>query len=319
MEKNKISVIVPAYKVEDTIECCLQSIINQTYSNLEIIIVEDGSPDRCPEICDEYMRKDSRIKVIHQKNGGVAKARNVGLLNATGEWILFVDGDDCIDCELCKKVYDCATESESDLVMFELSKFNDGEQKKNSIDDRGWRLLKKDDAMKLLSDPNIGNYSCNKFYKRSLFKGIEYPDGRVYEDLATTYKIVDRALSICLLEAKLYYYYQSDDSITHTLTKKYVTDEFEQRFEQYNFLIAHNYEAAKFVREELLADALQYCIYCPYEPSDPTYANASNVILGSKKVRQIFGWTYKIMYHIYIISIPLFNFLCCLFKKRLKV
>ena len=101
MEKDKISVIVPDYKVEYTIERCLQSIINQTYANLEIIIVEDGSPDRCPEICDEYMRKDSRIKVIHQKNGGVAKARNVGLLNATGEWILFVDGVDCIVCDLC--------------------------------------------------------------------------------------------------------------------------------------------------------------------------------------------------------------------------
>lgn len=117
----------------------------------------------------------------------------------------------------------------------------------------------------------------------------------------------------------MYYYYQSDNSITHTITKKHVTDEFEQRFEQYNFLIEHNYEAAKLVREELFADALQYCIYCPYEPSNPTYANASNVILGSKEVRQIFGGTYKIMYHMYTISVHLFNFVCCLLKKRLKV
>ena len=97
MGKDKISIIMPAYKVEDTIARCIQSIINQTYSNLEIILVEDGSPDRCPEICDEYMRNDARIKVIHQKNGGLSKARNVGLSNATGDWILFVDSDDYID------------------------------------------------------------------------------------------------------------------------------------------------------------------------------------------------------------------------------
>lgn len=317
MEKDKISIIVPAYKVEDTIERCLQSIINQTYSNLEIIIVEDGSPDRCPEICDEYRRKDSRIKVIHQKNGGISRVRNVGLLNATGEWILFVDSDDYIDCELCQKVYDCATENGADLIMFGFSKFNDGEQMKNNIDDKGCRLLSNDDAMKLLSDPSIGNFPWNKFYKRSLFKGIEYPEGRVYEDLATTYKIVDRALVVCLLEAKLYYYYQSDDSITHTITKKHVTDEFEQRFEQHKFLVENNYEAANLVREELLADALQYCIYCPYEPGNPTYETASKVILSSKKVKQIFGGTYKVMYRIYCVSIPVFNFVCWLFKKRL--
>lgn len=317
MEKDKISVIVPAYKVEDTIDRCLQSIIRQTYTNLEIIIVEDGSPDRCPEICDEYMSKDSRIKVIHQKNGGISKARNVGLLNATGEWILFVDSDDYINIELCKKAYDCAIESESDIVMFGFSKFKDEAEVKVNTDDGVCHLLNKDEAMGLLSDPNIGNYPWNKFYKRSLFSNIEYPVGRVYEDLATTYKIVDRALSICLLDMKLYYYYQSDNSITHTITKKHVTDEFEQRLDQYNFLIENNYEAAKLVREELLADALQYCIYCPYELSNPTYMNASNVILNSKNVKHIFGGTYKLMYQIYRISIPIFNFVCWLFKKRL--
>lgn len=276
MGKDKISIIMPAYKVEDTIARCIQSIINQTYSNLEIILVEDGSPDRCPEICDEYMRNDARIKVIHQKNGGLSKARNVGLSNATGDWILFVDSDDYIDYELCEKVHDCAVKNKADIVMFGFTKFKDGEQIKCSVVESVSRLLNKDEAMGLLSDPNIGNFSWNKFYKRSLFNDIKYPEGRVYEDLATTYKVIDRASQICLLETKLYYYYQSDNSITHTITKKHVTDEFEQRFEQYNFLIEHNYEAAKLVREELFADALQYCIYCPYEPSNPTYANASN-------------------------------------------
>lgn len=234
MGKDKISIIMPAYKVEDTIARCIQSIINQTYSNLEIILVEDGSPDRCPEICDEYMRNDARIKVIHQKNGGLSKARNVGLSNATGDWILFVDSDDYIDYELCEKVHDCAVKNKADIVMFGFTKFKDGEQIKCSVVESVSRLLNKDEAMGLLSDPNIGNFSWNKFYKRSLFNDIKYPEGRVYEDLATTYKVIDRASQICLLETKLYYYYQSDNSITHTITKKHVTDEFEQRFEQYN-------------------------------------------------------------------------------------
>lgn len=316
---DKISVIVPVFNAEKTLERCVNSIINQTYSKFEIILVDDGSLDNSLKICDKYKKQDSRIKVIHQENGGVSKTRNVGLANATGEWILFVDSDDLIDRELCKKVYDCAIENKSDIVMFGFSKFREGEEVKSDLDAGECRMLSKDEAMRLLSDPDIGNYSCNKLFKRELFKDIYYPEGRVYEDLATTYKIVDRSSKVCLLGTKLYYYYQSDDSITHTITRKHVTDEFEQRFEQYNFLIEHNYDAAKFVREELLADALQYCIYCPYEPNNSTYKNASNVILGSKNVKQIFGETYKIMYKIYLISVPLFNLVCCLLKKRLKV
>lgn len=314
---EKVSVIVPVYKVEKTLERCVNSIINQTYSELEIILVDDGSPDCCPQICDEYAKKDSRIKVIHQQNGGLSHARNTGIACATGQWILLVDSDDCIDKELCSEVYSCAREKQSDLVIFSFCKFSDGESRVNAVKKGTRSLLSNNEAMSLLSNQKIGNFAWNKFYKKELFGNIKYPDRRYYEDIGTTYRLIDKATKVSLLDSELYYYYQSDDSITHTITKKHVTDEFEQRLDQYNFLIEHNYEAAKLVREELLADALQYCIYCPYEPSNPTYMNASKVILNSKNVKQIFGGTYKVMYQIYRISIPIFNFVCWLFKKRL--
>ena len=118
---DKISVIVPVFNAEKTLERCVNSIINQTYSKFEIILVDDGSLDNSLKICDKYKKQDSRIKVIHQENGGVSKTRNVGLANATGEWILFVDSDDLIDRELCKKVYDCAIGNKSLLCLDSLN------------------------------------------------------------------------------------------------------------------------------------------------------------------------------------------------------
>ena len=104
MELEKISVIVPVYKVEKYLKRCVESIVQQTYQNIEIILVDDGSPDRCPEMCDEYARRDARIKVIHKSNGGLSDARNVGLRIATGEFILYVDSDDYIELDACERL-----------------------------------------------------------------------------------------------------------------------------------------------------------------------------------------------------------------------
>ena len=101
--QGKISIIVPVYKVEEELERCVQSLVNQTYKNIEIILVDDGSPDRCPLLCDEYAQKDSRVRVIHKKNGGLSDARNVGLQATTGEYVLYIDSDDYIDLDSCER------------------------------------------------------------------------------------------------------------------------------------------------------------------------------------------------------------------------
>lgn len=317
MERDKISVIVPVFNTEAVMNRCVDSIINQSYTNLEIILIDDGSSDNSPSICDEYKRKDSRVKAIHQNNSGLAQARNKGIECSTGKWILWVDSDDYIDAKLCEKVHSTAVKYQVDIVVFGFSKFYDDGQIESISNKEKSRLIDVSEAMKQLSDKKIGNFTWNRFYKKELFDGIRYPEGRAYEDIGTTYRLIDKAKAIYFLNSNLYFYYQANNSITHTISQRNITDEFEQRFEQYIYLLKHNYDAAKAVKEELLADALQYCIYSPYEPENPTYRRASLVIKKSKDTKLIFGGTYIIMYWLYRISVPIFNFICVLFKKRL--
>lgn len=316
METGKISVIVPIYNAETSLKRCVNSIINQSYTNIEIILVDDGSTDDSANICDEYAHKDPRIRVLHQINSGLAGARNAGLDSATGEWILWVDSDDYIDVELCETVYLSAIKYNADIVVFGFSKFYDnGEIESFSFEEKS-RLLSVSEAMKQLSDKRIGNFSWNRFFKKTLFDSIRYEEGKVYEDIGTTYRLIDKASTIFFLAKPLYYYYQSNASITHTISLKNIADKFEQRNQQYSFLKKYYDDAAKLVKEELLADALQYCIYAPYDPESYTYKKASSVIKNSRGVRLIFGGTYKIMYWLYRISVPIFNLICVLSKKR---
>jgi len=125
--QKKISIIVPIYNVEKFLNRCVISLINQTYQNIEIILVDDGSPDNCPKICDEFSKIDSRIKVIHKKNGGLSDARNCGLLNASGDYVLYVDSDDYIELDACEKLSDVIQKSDVDLVIGEYKEIRNGE------------------------------------------------------------------------------------------------------------------------------------------------------------------------------------------------
>ena len=113
----KVSIVVPIYNVEKYLEQCIDSIINQTLKEIEIILVDDGSPDNCPQICDDYVKKDSRIKVVHKTNGGLSSARNAGIEIATGDYIGFVDSDDYIELDMYEKMYNIAIENNVDFVM----------------------------------------------------------------------------------------------------------------------------------------------------------------------------------------------------------
>ena len=118
MTKGLVTVVVPVYKVEKYLDHCVNSIVSQSYENLEIILVDDGSPDRCPEMCDRWAERDSRIKVFHQENRGLSAARNVGIANATGQYICFVDSDDFIDVDMVRRTYELAEKEQAELVVF---------------------------------------------------------------------------------------------------------------------------------------------------------------------------------------------------------
>lgn len=243
-----VSVIVPIYMVEPYLKRAVDSIRNQTYQNLEIILVDDGSKDQCGRICDDYAKADNRIVVIHKENGGLSDARNAGLDIARGEYIMFVDSDDYIAPDCVETLLGCLKEHDADVSMcsyavtdsteFDESIFaagrNNEKEKKQS---KEWKIKtdnhKSDgheydgsveicDRRKLLSNLYDANHrdatyfivSWNKIYKASLWDGIRFPKGKIHEDEATTYKIYDRARKGVYLHRPLYGYFTAPDSIT---------------------------------------------------------------------------------------------------------
>lgn len=211
-----ISVIVPIYNVEKYLIKCIESIINQTYKNLEIILVDDGSPDNCPSICDEYAKKDDRIKVIHKENGGLSDARNVGIDASTGEYLAFVDSDDYISCDMLEKLYCRIVKDESDLAICNLNYVDESDR----ILDVGTIQVedKLVDEIVFWNELYGVNYAyCvvawNKLYRRKLFENVRYEKGRLHEDEYIIHQIVSQCNRISFLKDKCYNYLQRSDSI----------------------------------------------------------------------------------------------------------
>lgn len=210
-----VTVIVPVYKVKNYIDKCVCSILGQSYSNLEVILVDDGSPDECGQICDDYAKKDSRIVVVHKENGGLSSARNAALDIAKGQWILCVDSDDYIHHDMVEKMLTAAEEYDADIV---ISSYYHENGDKLSIVDRisdDVMVMDRMEALeRLIADQEIKNYAWGKLCRAQLYDGVRYPDGRNYEDIATTYYLFDKANKIVKIPEYLYYYVVRDDSIS---------------------------------------------------------------------------------------------------------
>lgn len=209
-----ITVIVPCYKVEQYLSKCIDSILAQTYQNLEIWLVEDGSPDRCGEICDRYAQKDSRIKVIHKMNGGLSDARNVAIDQATGEWISFVDSDDYIAPDYIATLYRLAVKNDCRCSVVQPVAFLDGEQP-NPNDYDSFEVMSSMDAIAaMFYQTKLDTSAWNKLYHRSLFEtGIRYPKGYLFEDNPTTYRLFALCDKIAVSQKKMYYYRLREGSI----------------------------------------------------------------------------------------------------------
>lgn len=207
MSNHLISVIVPVYNVEPYLRQCLDSIVNQTYPNIEILIVDDGSPDHCGEICDEYAKKDSRIIVIHQENAGLSAARNAALDIARGEYIMFVDSDDWVEPTFCEKALEMVLEYQVNMVIFGYSKIykNMSEDAKTSHP----RMMNSAEAIRHISlndEPSVCNAVWNKIYHKRLFKHLRFPLGMIAEDGAVQYKLLHQSGIVYVLDQTLYNY-----------------------------------------------------------------------------------------------------------------
>jgi glycosyltransferase involved in cell wall biosynthesis len=213
-ENNKtISVIVPIFNVETYLHKCIDSILMQSYHNLEIILVNDGSPDNCGKICDEYATKDERIKIIHKKNGGLSDARNAGIRIATGDYVSFVDSDDWLDANTYELIMNKVTQNDADIGEFNINFVYDNEIRLKSIN-TDKEIYNTEDAMKeLIHAKTFQTTVWNKIYRRDCIAGIEFPFGKTNEDEFWTYQIFSRAEKIVFLNKALYFYRQRSTSI----------------------------------------------------------------------------------------------------------
>lgn len=221
MEKKLVSVIVPVYNVENYLKKCINSIINQTYKNLEIILVDDGSTDKSGKICDEYKLKDKRIKVIHKDNGGLSDARNFGLDVATGEYITFVDSDDFINSKMIEDFYNAIIKFNCDIVFGKTKNYSNYEQREESlkrcIDSA---ILKtKEECLKNINI-NIYNTAYPKLYKSFIFKNLRFPKGINYEDSYIAPYVYELINNVVILPYNYYYRYIRENSIVHSKFSK---------------------------------------------------------------------------------------------------
>lgn len=219
-----ISVIVPVYNVEAYIEKCLQSICGQTYHNLEIILVDDGSTDASGTVCDKYAVRDSRIKVVHQPNGGLSVARNTGLEQATGEYLAFVDSDDWIESDMYEFLYRLLIENNADIAICSHFVEKPFPIKVKCSQERAIAFTRAQAMEMLVQDRIIRNYVWDKLYKRSLFENISFPQAQWYEDLAIMCKVFHQAHKIAMHSVPKYHYVIRENSITgsiYTIKKEY--------------------------------------------------------------------------------------------------
>lgn len=217
--ETAISVIVPIYRVEKYLPACIDSILNQTFTDFELILVDDGSPDRCPEICDETAKRDARVRVIHQANAGLSAARNAGIEIAHGEWLGFVDSDDYIAPQFYEKLYQTAQRTDADCVMCSVQNVDESGK---SIDSALMRVADEvktgQEVLQKIGRDDVTPYltAWNKLYRRKLFNTLRYPSGRQNEDVFVFAELFCQVQRAACVAEPLYFYRKRIDSIMNS-------------------------------------------------------------------------------------------------------
>lgn len=226
--ETAISVIVPVYRVEKYLPACIDSILNQTFTDFELILVDDGSPDRCPEICDETAKRDARVRVIHQANQGLSAARNAGIEAARGAWLSFVDSDDYIAPQFYEKLYQTAQRTDADCVMCSVQNVDESGK---SIDSALMRVADEvktgQEVLQKIGRDDVTPYltAWNKLYRRKLFNTLRYPAGRQNEDVFVFAELFCQVQRAACVAEPLYFYRKRIDSIMNSAVKLRNLDE----------------------------------------------------------------------------------------------
>ena len=259
-----ISVIVPIYKVENYLENCIKSIIGQTFTDIEIILVDDGSPDRCGEICDEYEKSDSRIKVVHRKNGGLSSARNAGLDIAEGEFVCFVDSDDYISPDYCEVLYNLLKDTNYDFSVCGVKRFNDGDTP--AVDESDNSCYTLDNICFLSAQVNKKSEFgvWNKLYRKEKIKELRFAEGKLNEDVIWSADLALKFINgVVISNKQCYFYRQRNSGIVSSQSEKASVDLINAK--------AYLIDASKRLDAGLFEDALRYGISYSWSFVDKIY------------------------------------------------
>lgn len=284
---KKISIIVPVFNVEEYIQKCLDSILHQTYCQLEIILVDDGSTDKSGKICDEYAQRDERIKVIHKSNGGLSDARNAGLDIATGELIGFVDSDDYINEQMYEILYRIMQDEQADIVYCKraivrnsmIQKYFDTETK------QCWNSL---NALEKMYEPGFAGMATvawNKLYKKEIFDNIRFPKGMIFEDNYIIHKLFDKARKVVFIDKTLYYYIERGESIMRKPYTLRSLDKLKGTYERVGYTKG---KVSDILYEKIVADYHYY--------SEKHYAMVKSTFPQEKKILKKIHNDYKKIY-----------------------
>ena len=256
---EKISVIVPVYNVEQYLERCVDSIINQTYTNLEIILVNDGSTDNSGKLCDELAKKDERIRVIHKENGGLSDARNRGIDESESDLVGFIDSDDYIDSDMYEVLLKNLNDTDADLSMCALYDVYNNTPEVQVTNKETWKLSS-EQAIKMVMEAKILSVTAvNKLYRKSLFTDLKFEVGKIAEDAFIMIKLLDKCEKIVATNEKKYYYVHRENSIT---TQKFSTKFLNviEAYEQNSNIISEKYPKLKDVAQTRMNWAYFYVL-----------------------------------------------------------
>ncbi len=324
MNNPLISVIVPVYKAEAYLKKCINSIINQTYKNLEIILVDDGSPDKCGEICDEFAKQDSRIRVIHKQNGGQSSARNAALDIMSGDYVGFVDSDDWIEPNMYEHLYNLIAENNAQISACglqcdysggKIAYFNDQYPVHKNIE-----IFSKIGALRELTVARkITNSPCDKLFSRYIFENIRMREGTVYEDFEIMPSCMEKAEIIVYDPLPLYHYIMTEESTTRGTisSKRFIEAEISRN------IIEHYKLNYPDLYNHVLARHIEICLNIIQETSNSeefkkNRQELTKEIRGKrfKKAFKLLSKKNKIKYLLFCINVNLFTMLMAKYYER---
>ena len=315
-----ISIIVPVYNTEPYLDACLESLRQQTFRDIEIILVDDGSSDRCPEICDAAAEEDPRFRVIHRKHGGASVARNAGLDVMRAPWVMFVDSDDLVYPAFCERALELAAGSGADIVSFLVEGF----LKRDPVICWEWEkkyqegLYGKEEALCILAREEVTDAVWNKIYRRELFDRVRFPEGELREDQGITYLLFAEAERILFSGDILYRNRCRADSTSHDITFQEDVDwRLWQHEKMYRYLSEHFPMAAKEMERHLTGLELDYCMFHERDRMNPRFREVRGGLLARGSGAAVVGW--KMWVKIRLLRFPtLFRLATAGRRRRLR-